>query len=78
MADYKKNVIEEVIKVVPLTEFTELHVQKIGNEAGITHVDIRQWYCTQKDPVLKPSTKGIRLKISTLVEVLPVLQSLVQ
>lgn len=67
---YEPKAKEELIKVIPLTDFTELRITNINDEA----TDIRQWFHTQKDPELRPSKSGIRLKNEFLPELIEVLK----
>ena len=60
---YESNCNQTVVDVIPLSNFSEIRVSKLENASGeLEAIDVRQWYCTQKDPELKPTYKGIRLK----------------
>ena len=63
---YEKNEIENVVAVIPQTEFTELRITEIGNNGKIECIDVRQWYCTSKNPIKSPTQKGIRVSVESL------------
>lgn len=72
---YAKEVVEEVLE---LSEFSELRITSLRNDANeLQGVDIRQWYCTQKDPVKKPTQKGVRLSVENMHKLIDVLSELV-
>lgn len=72
---YAKETVEEIIE---LTEFTDLRITSLkDNDNELQGVDIRQWYCTQKDPVKKPTQKGVRLSVENVHKVIDVLSELV-
>ncbi len=52
---------ETVVGVLPVSDFVEVRITKIMDGDSLSSVDIRQWYCTSKDPVKKPNQKGVRL-----------------
>lgn len=71
---YAKETVEEIIE---LTEFTDLRITSLRNEDNeLQGIDIRQWYCTQKDPEKKPTQKGVRINKDLLPEFLDLLQSI--
>lgn len=71
---YAKETVEEIIE---LTEFTDLRITSLRNEDNeLQGIDIRQWYCTQKDPEKKPTQKGIRLSSDKLHILLDTLNSI--
>ena len=54
---------QTVVDIIKLTDFTEVRVSKLENENGeLEAIDVRQWYCTQKNPEYTPTQKGIRIK----------------
>lgn len=67
---YEKHEVEEVVAIIPQTQFTELRVTGVGTADGFEAVDIRQWYCTSKDPVKQPTKKGIRIDVELLPELI--------
>lgn len=73
---YESNDIQEIVKVIKLTDFTELRVTKVSDENNnLKAFDLRNWYCTQKDPEMKPTQKGVRIKKEDLKEVLEVISA---
>lgn len=71
MAEYTCTDKQEVVATVKQSDFTEIRVTKLSDEntGEVKSVDIRQWYCTKKDPTMQPS-KGIRIKDTDIAEVL--------
>lgn len=67
---YLSNDTQEVVKTVKTGECNELRVSKISDKNGLKAIDIRNWYCTQKDLEMKPTYKGVRIKRDDLAEVL--------
>lgn len=69
--DYETDGKQVLIGEVEITGYSKLRISKIENENGdLESLDIRQWYCTQKDSTLKPTKKGVRIKKENIVEVL--------
>ena len=67
----------ELVQIIPLTDFTEVRVSRVLNEAGETEaIDIRQWYGTQKEPEKRPTQKGIRVGVDKFKNLMEVLNSL--
>lgn len=60
---YTSDNIQTVVNTIKLTDLSELRVSRIETKEGaLAAVDVRQWYCTKSDPVMKPTQKGIRIK----------------
>lgn len=58
----------DLIQTIPTGDFTELRVVALSGDTGVEAVDIRSWYCTRRDPEMKPSAKGVRLNIDKVEE----------
>lgn len=69
---YESNDTQEFVTTIPLSEFSEIRISVIkdGDTNNFKALDIRQWYCTQKSPDMKPSQKGIRIKEDILPDVI--------
>jgi hypothetical protein len=68
---------EEVVGTLELSNFTEVRITALKDSSNeLQGVDIRQWYCTQKDPEKKPTQKGVRINKDLLPEFLDLLQSI--
>jgi len=66
---------QTVVDVIKLTDFTEVRVSKLENENGeLEAIDVRQWYCTQKNPEYAPAKKGIRLKAEFVDQLLSAIE----
>lgn len=66
---YESSNVENVEKIIATSDFSELRFTSLRDNKGkLVGVDIRQWYSTQKDPVKKPTQKGVRFKDETIVE----------
>ena len=66
---YESDSIQTVKNIIKLTNFTELRFSTLESKDGdFEGFDIRQWYCTQKDPEMKPTQKGIRIRKDIAVE----------
>lgn len=51
-----------VVDVIKFSDFSELHITRVEDENGdFKAIDIRNWYCTRKDPTMKPTQKGVRI-----------------
>ena len=61
--EYNDERQHKLVQAIPTGNFTELRVVAVSGDLGVEAVDIRSWYCTRKDPEMKPSTKGVRLSI---------------
>lgn len=72
---YESNDKQEVVGTIGLTNFTELRISTVNSEEGFKAIDIRNWYSTQKDPDMKPTQKGVRIKKEDLAEVLNIILS---
>lgn len=60
-----------LIDTIKLSDFSELRVSRVESKSNeFESVDIRQWYCTQKDPTMKPTQKGVRIRADQLDRVL--------
>ena len=60
-----------LIDSIRLSDFAELRISRIENKSGeFESVDIRQWYCTQSNPEMKPTQKGVRIRAEQLDSVL--------
>ena len=70
MAEYTCTDKQEVVATVKQSDFSEIRITKLSDEntGEVKSVDIRQWYCTKKDPTMQPS-KGIRIKDTEMAEV---------
>lgn len=65
---------ETFIKAIPTGEHTEIRITSISDSKGVfKSTDIRTWYNTSKDPEMKPTQKGIRIKLEYLADVIDVL-----
>ena len=61
---------------VKRSDFIELRITRIeSHEHELEAVDIRQWYCTQKDPEMKPTKKGVRIRADQLDNVLEAIKT---
>lgn len=68
---YESNDTQELVGSVKLGNCSELRVSKITDENDeFKAIDIRNWYCTQSNPEMKPTPKGVRIKKEHLAEVL--------
>ena len=68
---YESNDVQEFVSTIKLSDFSELRTSTIkGKDGNLKSVDIRNWYCTQKEPEMKPNQKGVRIKKEDLAEVL--------
>jgi hypothetical protein len=68
---YKSDTIDTVVKTIKTSEKTEVRVTQIAGKNGVVQaVDIRQWYCTESDPTMKPTQKGVRVKDTQCPELL--------
>ena len=51
-----------LVDTISFSEHSELRITRVENEDGsFKAIDIRNWYSTQKDPVMKPTQKGVRI-----------------
>lgn len=65
-----------LVDKVKQSDFTELRITRIeSQEHEFEAVDIRQWYCTQKDPEMKPTKKGVRIQADQLGAVLEAIKT---
>lgn len=69
--------VETLVATIPMTDCTELRVTHIAKPDKTCLVDVRQWYCTRKDPTMKPNTKGIRVSADFLPALVEALQQTV-
>lgn len=69
---YESKDIEKVIGTVKVSNCTEVRITAIRDcdTEELKSIDIRNWYCTQKDPEMKSTYKGIRIKKDDLPYVL--------
>ena len=68
---YESNDKQELIGAVKVSSFSELRISKIIDENdNFKAIDIRNWYCTQSNPEMKPTPKGVRVRKEDLAEVL--------
>lgn len=59
---YVSNDISEILAQLPLSKKSELRISKISSQDGeFKSIDIRQWYCTEKDSTMRPSDRGTRV-----------------
>lgn len=72
MDDNKQVVVDRI----PITEMTELRVQRVEDENGnCIAVDVRNWFRTQKNPEFTPTQKGIRVKPDAIDRVISAIQA---
>ena len=70
---------EVVVDTIQLTNFTELRVTAIHDENDeLTGVDLRNWFCKSSDPTIRPSQKGIRLRVEDIPEIIDVLSEVIK
>jgi hypothetical protein len=68
---YQSNTKDTVVQVIKVTDKTEIRVTQIADQDGtVKAVDIRQWYCTATDPIMKPTQKGVRVQDASCAELL--------
>ena len=48
--------------------------QTVVDVIKLTAIDVRQWYCTQKNPEYAPAKKGIRLKAEFVDQLLSAIE----
>jgi hypothetical protein len=71
---YKSNEKITLLETISLSETLELRVSRVEDESGeFKSVDIRNWYCTTKDPEMKPTQKGVRIKKENIQEIVDLL-----
>ena len=65
---------ETLIKTISTGEHTEIHITSVFDSKDIFKaMDIRTWYNTSKDPEMKPTIKGVRIKSEDLADVIDIL-----
>lgn len=68
---YESNDKQELLKVIKVSEFSELRISAIKeSNDDLKAIDIRNWYCTQKEPEMKPTYKGVRIRKDDLADVI--------
>lgn len=72
---YESKDIQEFIKIIPLSECTELRISTLKDESGnFKAVDIRLWACKKSEPEMKPTYKGVRIRKEIFCDIFEVLE----
>lgn len=73
---YNENEKQTVIDVIQTGNLSEMRITRVDDEDGsFKAVDIRKWFCTQKDSTMKLTQKGIRIYAENLEQVMNALKS---